>query len=72
MIKASLEACMAKLKVDLLAWCKDIGNGVDVLCRFDVVDGYATVSLYEFHIPDHTVFGGQDSDVSRLASTLGE
>jgi len=72
MIKASLEACLAELKIDLLARCKDVRHVVDILCRFNVVDGYATVSLYKFHIPDNTVFGGQDPDVGRLASTLGE
>jgi hypothetical protein len=72
MIKASLEACLAELKIDLLARCKDIRHVVDILYGFNVVNGYATVTLYEFHIPDNTVLGGQDPDVSRLASTLGE
>ena len=72
MIKPSLKARVAKLKTDLLARCKDIGHVADVLHGFDVVDGYATMSLYEFHIPGDTVFGGQDPDVGRLASTLGE
>lgn len=72
MVKPSLEARVAKLETDLLVWCKDIGHVANVVHGFDVVSGYATMSLYEFHIPGDTVFGGQDPDVGRLASTLGE
>ena len=72
MIEPSLEACVTKLKTDLLAWCEDIGHVANVVHGFDIVDGYATMSLYEFHIPGNAVFGGQDPDVGRLASTLGE
>lgn len=72
MIKPSLEARVAKPKTDLLARCKDIGHVANVLHGFDVVDGHATMSPSEFHIPGDTVFGGQDPDVGRLASTLGE
>ena len=72
MIKPSLEARVAKLKADLLARCKEVGHVADVLHGFDVVDGYATMSLYEFHISGDTVFGGQDPEVGRLASTLRE
>jgi hypothetical protein len=72
MIQSSLEPCTAELKFDLLARRKDIWHIADILRRFDVVDGYATVPLDEFHIPDDAVFGGQDPDVGGLTSTFWE
>jgi len=63
---------MAELKIDLLARHKDIWHVADILRGFNIVDGYATVPLDEFHIPDNAVFGGQDPDVGGLTSTFRE
>lgn len=70
MVQSSLEPRMAKLKADLLAWCKDIGHIADFLRGLDVVDGYVAMPLDVFYIADNTVFGSQGADVGRLASTL--
>ena len=72
MIQSSLEPRRAELEIDLLTRRKDIWHIADILGGFDVVDGCATVPLDDFHIPDGAVFGGQDSDVSGLASTFWE
>ncbi len=72
MIQPSLEARLAKLEADALSRYEDIGHITNILCGFDVVDGYASVPLHEFHVPDPTVLGGQGSDIGRLASTLWE
>jgi hypothetical protein len=72
MIQSSLGPLVAELKLDLLSRRKDIWHIVDILRGFDVVDGYATVPLDEFHIPDDAVFGGQDPDVGGLTSTFWE
>jgi hypothetical protein len=72
MIQSSVEPRMAELKIDLLARRKNIWHITDILCGFDVVDGYATIPLDEFHIPGSAVFGGQDPDVGGLASTFRE
>lgn len=73
MIQPSLEARLTKLETDALSRYKDIGHITDILCYgFDVVDGYASVPLHEFHVPDPTVLGGQGPDIGRLTSTLWE
>jgi len=63
---------MAKLKINLLTWCKDIWHIVDMMIfrGLDVVDGYTTVPLNELHVPGHTVFGDQDPDIGGLTTTF--
>jgi len=67
-----LGARLAKFDAHALAWCKDIGHITNILWRFDVVDGHASMPLHEFHVPDSTVLGGQGSDIGRLSPTLRE
>jgi hypothetical protein len=71
-IQSSLESRTTELKIDPLAWRKDIWHVADILREFDVVDGYAAVPLDEFHIPGVAAFRGQDPDVGGLASTFWE
>jgi hypothetical protein len=70
MIQSSLEPRMAKLKIDPLARRKDIWHITDIFRGFDIVDGYATVPLDVFYIPDHPVFGSQYPDIRGLATTF--
>lgn len=72
MIQSPLETCLTKFEADTLSRCKHIGHITNILCGFEVVDSYASVPLHEFHVPDATVLGGQDSDIGRLTSTLWE
>ena len=72
MIQPSLEARLTELEAGALSRCKDIGYITDILCGLEVVDGYTSVPLHEFHVPGPTVLGGQGSDIGRLTSTLWE
>ena len=58
MIQPPLEACLTKFEADTLSRCKDIGQITYILCGFEVVDGYASVPLHEFHVPDPIVLRG--------------
>ncbi len=61
---------MAKLNVDLLTGRKDIWYIADILRGFDIMDGYTTMSFNEFHVPNHSVFGGKSPDIGWLASSF--
>jgi len=61
---------MAKPKIDPLTRRKDIWQIIDILRGFNIVDGYVTVPLNTFYIPDHSIFGCQYPDIGGLATTF--
>lgn len=70
MIQPSLEPRVAKLKIDPLTRGEDIWQIIDILRGFNIVDGYATVPLDPFYIPDRSILGGQYPDIGGLATTF--
>lgn len=61
---------MAKLKVDPLTRRKYIWYIAGILRGFNIVDGYATVPLNAFYIPDRSVLAGQYPYIGGLAATF--
>jgi hypothetical protein len=63
---------MTKLKVDPLTRRKNVWYITDILRGFNIVDSNNTVPFNAFYIPDHSIFGGQYSDIRGLATTFRE